>query len=126
MTKKKPTREIGDEGEEIALNFLLKKGYNLLERNWHFGKFEADIIIDNDDWIVFVEVKFRSTNYFGDPEIFVSDKQKSNLIKVANRYIAKYDIEKEARFDIVSVLMQNGKATINHIEDAFRPKINQY
>jgi putative endonuclease len=126
MIEEKPTREIGMEGEEIALNYLLENGYKLLERNWHFGKYEVDLIVENDEILVFVEVKFRSTDYFGEPEIFVSNKQKLNLIRAANRFISKYDIEKEARFDIVSIVMQNGKPDINHIEDAFKPKLNQF
>ena len=126
MTEEKHTREIGMEGEDIALKYLLEHGYKLLQRNWHFGKYEVDLIVENDDALVFVEVKFRSTSYFGEPEIFVSNKQKLNLIRAANRYISKFDIEKEARFDIVSIVMQNGQPKVNHIEDAFRPKLNQY
>ena len=76
--------------------------------------------------LVFVEVKYRSTSYFGEPEIFVSNKQKLNLVRAANRYISKFDIEKEARFDIVSIVMQNQKPNIKHIEDAFSPKLNQF
>ena len=126
MIEEKPTREIGMEGEEIALKYLLEHGYKLLQRNWHFGKYEVDLIVENDEYLVFVEVKFRSTSYFGEPEIFVSNKQKLNLIRAANRYISKFDIEKEARFDIVSIVMEHKKPKINHIEDAFRPKLNQY
>ena len=126
MTDQKPTREIGQEGEEIALKHLLKQGYKLLQRNWHFGKYEIDLIVENEENLVFVEVKYRGSNYFGEPEIFVSDKQKHNLVKAANRYINRYGIEKEARFDIVSIVMQHNQPAINHIEDAFRPKLNQY
>ena len=126
MIEEKPTREIGMEGEEIALKYLLENGYKLLHRNWHFGKYEVDLIVENDESLVFVEVKFRSTDYFGDPEIFVSNKQKLNLIRAANRYISKFDIDKEARFDIVSIVMENGQPSINHIQDAFRPKLNQF
>ena len=126
MIDEKPTREIGMEGEEIALKYLLENGYKLLQQNWHFGKYEVDLIVENADILVFVEVKFRSTSYFGEPEIFVSNKQKLNLIRAANRYISKFDIEKESRFDIVSIVMQNGQPKINHIEDAFRPKLNQF
>ena len=125
MIEERPTREIGMEGEEIALKYLLEHGYKLLQRNWHFGKYEVDLVVENDEYLVFVEVKFRSTSYFGDPEIFVSNKQKLNLIRAANRYISKYDIEKETRFDIVSIVMETGKPKINHIEDAFKPKLNQ-
>lgn len=126
MIDEKPTREIGKEGEEIALKYLSESGYKPLQQNWHFGKYEVDLIVENDEFLVFVEVKFRSSNYFGEPEIFVSNKQKLNLIRAANRYISKYDIEKEARFDIVSIVMEKGQPKINHIEDAFKPKLNQF
>ena len=126
MIEKKPTREVGMEGEEVALKFLLENGYKLLERNWHFGKYEVDLIVENDEYLVFVEVKYRSTSYFGEPEIFVSNKQKLNLVRAANRYISKFDIEKESRFDIVSIVMEHKKPKINHIEDAFKPKLNQF
>lgn len=119
------TKDIGREGEDIACEYLLKKGYKIKDRNWHFSRYEVDIIIENDDYIVFVEVKFRSGNYFGEPEVFVSQKQKYNLIRAANHYIDKMDIVKEARFDILSILKTGDKLTVNHIADAFKPEVNQ-
>jgi putative endonuclease len=70
-------------------------------------------------------VKYRSGNYFGEPEVFVSAKQKLNLIRVANFYIDKYNLAQEARFDIIAILNNSGRLTINHIEDAFNPEVNQ-
>lgn len=119
------TKEIGNEGENIACEYLRKMGYKIRDRNWHFSKYEVDIIIENDDIIAFVEVKFRSGNYFGEPEVFVSQKQKHNLIRVANHYIDKMNIIKEARFDILSILKMGDKLTLNHIADAFKPEVNQ-
>ncbi len=119
------TKNKGDEGEDIACDFLIKAGYKIKERNWHFSKYEVDIIIEKEDLISFVEVKFRTGNYFGEPEIFVSQKQKLNLIRVANQYIDKRNISKEARFDIIAIVKDNDQITINHIEDAFKPEVNQ-
>ncbi len=119
------TKDKGDKGEDIACSFLIENGYKIVDRNWHFGKYEVDIIAENKEYIVFTEVKFRSGNYFGEPEIFVSQKQKSNLIRVANFYIDRKNIDKEARFDIIAIVMNNEKFSINHIEDAFKPDVNQ-
>ena len=119
------TKHKGNEGEDIACDFLIKAGYKIKERNWHFGKYEVDIIVENEDLIAFIEVKFRTGNYFGDPEIFVSQKQKLNLIRVANHFIDKRNILKEARFDIIAIVKNNDQITINHIEDAFKPEVNQ-
>ena len=119
------TKNKGDKGEEIACTFLIENGYTLLDRNWHFGKYEVDIIAENKECIIFVEVKFRSGNYFGEPEIFVSQKQKSNLIRVANFYIDRKNVLKEARFDIIAIVKSNDNFSINHIEDAFKPDVNQ-
>jgi len=119
------TKTKGDEGEDYACEFLIKAGYKIIERNWHFGKYEVDIIIEKEDLISFVEVKFRTGNYFGEPEIFVSQKQKLNLIRSANHYIDKRNISKEASFDIIAIVKNNDQITINHIEDAFKPEVNQ-
>jgi putative endonuclease len=119
------TKQKGQEGEDIACAFLLENKYKIIERNWHFSKYEVDIIVENKDTLVFVEVKFRTGNYFGEPEVFVSAKQKLNLIRVANYYIDKKDISKEARFDIIAIVKNKGQITINHIEDAFKPEVNQ-
>lgn len=120
------TKNKGDEGEDIACSFLVKSGYLIKERNWHFSKYEVDIIAEHKNILVFVEVKFRSGNYFGEPEIFVSQKQKGNLIRVANFYINRINSTLEARFDIIAIVKSNAGVTIKHIEDAFKPEVNQY
>jgi putative endonuclease len=120
------TKKKGEEGEDIACAFLKKAGYSVKERNWYFSKYEVDIIAEHQNTLVFVEVKYRSGNYFGEPEIFVSQKQKSNLIRVANFYIDRKNSMQEARFDIIAIVKSNGKINIKHIEDAFKPEVNQY
>ena len=114
---------LGKKGETIAKDYLLKKSYSIVEKNWRYLKAEIDLIAQKDDFIVFVEVKTRSSNNYGDPESFVSDKQQKMIINAANEYIMKNDIESEARFDIISIIINNKAEDIKHIEDAFYPTL---
>lgn len=114
---------LGKKGEAIAKDYLLEKNYLILEKNWRYLKAEIDLITQKDGFIVFVEVKTRSANNYGDPESFVSDKQQKMIINAANEYIIKNNIEREARFDIISIIINNKKKDIKHIEGAFYPTL---
>tara|TARA_B110000483_G_scaffold159284_1_gene189026 strand:+ start:222 stop:584 length:363 start_codon:yes stop_codon:yes gene_type:complete len=114
---------LGKKGETIAKDFLLEKGYAIVEKNWRYLKAEIDLIAQKDNFIVFVEVKTRSSNNYGGPESLVSDKQQNRIINAANQYIMKNDIESEARFDIISIIISSKKQDIRHIEDAFYPTL---
>lgn len=92
-----------------------------MEANWRFKKLEVDIIAQIDGKIVFIEVKTRSSVDFGEPEDFVSLKKQRFIIEAANNYLLEKNIDAEARFDIVSVLSENGTTTIKHLPDAFYP-----
>lgn len=113
--------DLGTTGEDLASEHLAKKGYKILERNWSFGKEEIDIIAQKDDEIVFVEVKTRASAFYGRPEAFVKRQKQRFIIKAANTYIERHDIDKEARFDVIGVIVNSGGKEINHIEDAFAP-----
>lgn len=117
--------ETGQRGEELAAAFLKKKGYSILETNWHFLQFEVDIIALQDDTMVVVEVKTRNSKLFGEPETFVNRQKQNNLIKAANAYIQRYQLDFEVRFDIISVFTGNGYGDINHIEGAFYPLLQR-
>src|SRR3954469_14470160 len=108
--------ETGMKGEKIAEEYLISKGYSVLETNWRFGNLEADIIATNDRVIIVAEVKTRSTNLFGEPETFVTKQKQKNLIKAANNYIVRYKLDLEVRFDIISVIINSKGTTVNHIE----------
>ena len=60
--------ELGKKGEQLAVDFLQKKGYTILDRNWRFKKAEVDIIAQKEQILAIVEVKTRSSNYFGNPQ----------------------------------------------------------
>ena len=115
--------ELGRAGEEQALAFMRKHKYEILDTNWRFGKDEIDIVCRKNNELIIVEVKTRSTNYFGEPEIFVNKNKQRFLIRAANSYIYKHDIDLECRFDIISVITKKGSSKITHIEDAFYPTL---
>jgi len=117
------SHELGKEGEEIANNFLRKKGYNILENNWQHNKDEVDLIATHGDYLVIIEVKTRSTFYFGEPQVFVNKKKQYFMIRAANAYIAKHNINLETRFDIISIVQSGDRISIKHIEDAFYPTL---
>jgi len=114
---------LGSQGESIAAAFLTGKGYTLLDRNWRYGKGEIDIICSKGEFIIFAEVKTRSSEYFGKPEEAVDKKKQRYLIKAADAYITQKNILLEVRYDIISILKQQNKHTVRHIEDAFYPTL---
>ncbi len=90
--------EMGKEGEELAAEYLVKQGYTIEARNWRYGHEEIDIIARKDDLLLIVEVKTRRSNYFGQPESFVSFAKQKALIRCANRYIYQHNFEGDTRF----------------------------
>lgn len=96
----------GRNGEDIACKFLMEKGYSILGRNFVYRGLEVDIIAQDKNEIVFVEVKERATNDFGEPYKAVNRRKQQYIIKVANYYVQKFKITLEARFDIISIIMK--------------------
>jgi len=113
--------ELGKKGEQLAVKHLQKKGYTIEEVNWRFGKGEIDIIARTSEMLIFVEVKTRHSDYFGDPESFVTKKKQNQVIKTANAYIEQKNIDNEIRFDIVSIVLNKKEQRLEHIKDAFSP-----
>ncbi len=110
---------LGKKGEQLAIDFLLKKGYDILEKNYRYLKSEIDIIAKTEDILVVVEVKTRSTPEFGNPQEFVKPKQIQSLVKAINNYIEENDLDAEVRFDIVAIIKNKLGTNIEHLEDAF-------
>ncbi|MDY8136994.1 YraN family protein [Aquimarina sp. 2201CG5-10] len=111
--------KLGKEGEKLAVDFLLKKGYDILEKNYRYLKSEIDIIAQKGDLVVAVEVKTRSTPEFGDPHEFVKPKQIQSLVKAIDHYIVENDLDVEVRFDIIAIIKNKLGIKIEHLEDAF-------
>ncbi|MDI3526234.1 MAG: putative endonuclease [Tenuifilum sp.] len=124
MKKISQNNEIGTKGEDIAASYLSAKGYKILHRNWRFGHKELDLVAKQNDIIVVVEVKTRSTQYWEEPKESVKRKKQKLIILAADEYMRRYNLNNEVRFDIVSIILKPGtKPQIEHIEDAFYPTL---
>jgi putative endonuclease len=110
---------LGKKGEDLALQYLQKKGYTLLERNWRFRHKEVDIIATDGRDLVFVEVKTRSSDWFGAPEEAVDDRKQRYLMDAAEAFIRIRKLDTNIRFDVVSIILKPGYQSIDHIMDAF-------
>jgi putative endonuclease len=111
--------ELGKFGEELAVEFLQKNGYDILETNWTFQKAEIDIIAQKGTVLAVVEVKTRSSIEFGMPQDFVKPKKIQLLVKAVNEYVIANDLEVEVRFDIIAIYKEENSYKIDHIEDSF-------
>ena len=111
--------ELGKLGEELAVEFLEKDGYAILETNWTFQKAEIDIIAQKENILAIVEVKTRSSIDFGLPQEFVKPKKIQLLVKAVNEYVVSNDLDVEVRFDIIAIHKSGKKFELEHILDAF-------
>lgn len=116
--------ELGRRGEKLAETYLLENNYRIIQRNWSHEKNEIDIIASRDEFIVFVEVKTRSSSYWGSPEEAVTDTKIKRIVAAADYYLNKNNIDMPARFDVIAVLIQKNTIDIEHIEDAFFAPLN--
>lgn len=113
---------LGKEGEKAATLFLQDKGYTLLATNWRFGKYEIDIIAQVQDELIFIEVKTRETATYGHPSEFLSLRQMRNIVEAAEVFMQTKKIEKEARFDVLTLLKKDQQSFhIEHFQAAFSP-----
>lgn len=111
--------ELGKKGEQIAIDFLVKNDYKILEKNYRYLKAEIDIIAQKKDVLVAVEVKTRSTDYFGNPQDFVNPKKIKLLLSAIDNYVISKDLDVEVRFDIIAIIHQHKTPQITHLKDAF-------
>ncbi|HEX5626228.1 MAG TPA: YraN family protein [Saprospiraceae bacterium] len=112
--------EKGRYGEQLAAEYLQNAGLHILERNWRHSKCEIDLIAREGEALVFIEVKTRSSDYFGPPEAFVSEKKERMMQEAASVYMEAIGHDWEVRFDIVSVLLHaDGGHQLEHFRDAF-------
>ena len=113
--------DLGNQGEVLAQNFLKENNYVISETNWRFGKNEIDIIAMDNKTLLIVEVKTRSSRYYGEPEVFVTKTKQRFLVKAAHAYIMKNNLNLETRFDIIAVVLNQNTSEIHHIKNAFYP-----
>lgn len=111
--------ELGKKGEDAAAALLKSKNYIIVKRNWMFHGYEIDVIAENEEFIVFVEVKTRTSVQWGNPEDFVGKARMRRMIQAADHYLIEKNIEKPARFDIIGAVWNGRDFELEHIEDAF-------
>jgi putative endonuclease len=111
--------ELGKKGEQLAIDFLEKKGYKILEKNYRYLKSEVDIIAQTGRFLVAVEVKTRATDFFGNPQDFVSPNKIKRLLSAIDNYVIEKELDVEVRFDIIAIIQQKQQTKIEHLIDAF-------
>lgn len=113
-------RELGLKGESIAENYLKKKGYKIIKRNFHTRYGEIDIICEKNDTLIFVEVKTRRSITYGTPEEAITLRKIEHLKKAALIYTEQAKrFYKELRFDVIGIMIQGQDIEINHVKNAF-------
>jgi len=111
--------ELGKLGEDLAVDYLKKNGYTILDTNWTFQKAEIDIIAQKENTLAIVEVKTRSSIDFGLPQDFVKPKKIQLLVKAVDAYVNAKNLDLDVRFDIVAVHKEGKSFVIEHLIDAF-------
>lgn len=121
-TMSQTSKQIGDHGEEIAAAYLESKDWLIFDRNYAFEKAEVDIVATDRNYIVFVEVKFRSNTRYGHPEDYITPQKEANIKKAAEAWTYERKMETAVvRFDVISIVQKGNEAPqIRHFEDAFR------
>ena len=114
----------GQYGEELACKYLLSNKYSIVSTNYFFNHCEIDIIAKNKEIYIAVEVKLRSVPFIVSPSAAVSMVKQRKIIQVMNRYVQINSIEKEVRFDIISILLCEGSYKIEHLKNAFYPSLS--
>ncbi|MEE9406458.1 MAG: YraN family protein [Polaribacter sp.] len=111
--------ELGKKGEKLAVDFLIKNDYKILETNYRYLKAEIDIIAQKENILIAVEVKTRSSDYFEEPQDAVKPKKIKLMVSAIDYYVVDKNLDIEVRFDIIAIIHQNNKTKIEHLEDAF-------
>ena len=113
--------DLGKKAEDLAAEYLIKKGYRILVRNYRYQKAEIDIISEKDNLIIITEVKARSTDFFILPQEAVTKGKIKSIVIAANHFMEEFNKNLEVRFDIISVLPdEKGNLIIEQIPDAFQ------
>lgn len=120
-----PPAELGNQGEQIAVAYLKKDGYEILACNWYYDHKEVDIIARQGEEIVIVEVKTREGDYYEEPWEAISTRKIRNLVEVADAWLSQNAIDLETRFDVISIVFTDDvNYELTHFPGAFIPPVN--
>lgn len=116
----KSNKSLGSWGEAIAAEYLNTRGHVILERNYRTQYGEIDLITMDENTVVFVEVKTRTSQKFGHPEEAISNLKKAHLLASAQAYLqANFDLDRDWRIDVIAIeqLEKKGSPVITHFEN---------
>jgi len=111
--------DLGKLGEQLAIDYLVEKGYAILNQNYRFDKAEIDIIAKKQEILAIIEVKTRRNAEFGKPQSFVQSQQIKRIVKAAHEFVIENNLNVDIRFDIIAILKTDKSLQIDHIENAF-------
>jgi putative endonuclease len=111
--------ETGKKGEELAAQYLVENGYEIVERNFRWKRYEIDLIVKKEPFLIFVEVKTKTNTSYGLPEDDVTPKKANQVMQAAEEFVYAEGWKKEIRFDIVAVIIKGESVEMEHIIDAF-------
>ena len=111
--------EFGKEGEQIAVEHLLKNGYKIKYKNYRYLQAEIDIIAQKDEILAIVEVRSRSSDYIENIAETVTPKKIKLLVMAANHFVTENDLNVNVRFDIITILKNKSRFELEHLEAAF-------
>ncbi|WP_281542088.1 YraN family protein [Maribacter aestuarii] len=111
--------EFGKEGEQIAVDYLLKQGYKITYRNYRYLKAEIDIIAQKEKILAIVEVRSRSSNFIENIADTITPKKIKLLVMAADHYVTEANLDVEVRFDIITILKNKQSFEMEHLENAF-------
>ena len=116
-------KELGTWGEDLAAQYLRRRGYRILERNYSCRFGEIDLIAAKGGFVCFVEVKLRKNADFAEAREFVTYAKQRRILTSANLWLAAHEMELQPRFDVVEIYAPEGentrRARIQHLENAF-------
>ena len=119
--------DLGRKGEDMAAEYLQHEGYCILVRNWvNKGRKELDIVATKDDVVVFVEVKTRRLGSLTSPIDAVDARKQHRICMAADSFLKSYRVDLPCRFDVVSIIYNNESSRVEHIENAFKPRLKTY
>ncbi|MCJ7547147.1 MAG: YraN family protein [Deltaproteobacteria bacterium] len=115
-------KALGSRGEDLAVQYLKKRGFKVIERNYRCSVGEIDLIAREKNTLVFVEIKARSSFEYGLPQDAVDRFKQKKLIEVARSYMAEHHLKDDiiARFDVVAIHLTPTGPAIELIKDAFQ------
>ena len=111
--------EFGKQGEQLAVEFMVDKGYEIKYLNYRYLQAEIDIIARKGGILAIIEVKSRSSDFYENIAETVSKKKIRLMVMAADHYVLDNDLDVEVRFDIITVYKNKGTLKIEHLPDAF-------